>query len=264
MARGEARGPVKPVTEAEVREVCERLSRVYHPDKSALVADDPLRSLVRTILSQNTNDQNRDAALAELDRRFPNWDAVAEAPVEAIAEAIRASNHAYTKAARIREILRSLKAEHGCLTLDFLRDWPTDRIHEFLTSMHGVGRKSAACVLMFSLQRPVLPVDTHVHRVSERLGWIPPNATSETAHDLLQALVPPELVFPLHVGMWEHGRVTCRPVPRCARCPIYAFCIYPHKTAPHGLLEPDAASALPEEELAEESAALAGLGRASD
>jgi len=262
MARRETRGPVKRVTEAEVREVCARLSRVYHPDKSALVADDPLRSLVRTILSQNTNDANRDAALAELDRRFPTWEAVAEAPVEAIAEAIRASNHAYTKAARIREILRALIAEHGCATLDFLRDWPTERIHEFLTSMHGVGRKSAACVLMFSLKRPVLPVDTHVHRVSERLGWIPPKAISETAHDILQALVPPELVFPLHVGMWEHGRVTCRPVPHCSRCPIYDFCIYPHKTASHGLPEPDAAPERPEE-LAEEPGALAGLGHTS-
>jgi endonuclease-3 len=262
MARDKIRGPAKRVTEAEVREVCARLSRVYHPDKSALLADDPLRSLVRTILSQNTNDQNRDAALAELDRRFPSWDAVAEAPVEAIAEAIRASNHAYTKADRLREILRSLKAEHGCPTLEFLRDWPTERIHEFLTSMHGVGRKSAACVLMFSLKRPVLPVDTHVHRVSERLGWIPPNATSETAHDILQALVPPELVFPLHVGMWEHGRVTCRPVPRCARCPIYEFCIYPHKTAPHGLPEPETAAAV-SDELVEEPVALAGHGGAS-
>jgi endonuclease III len=256
MARREPRGPVKQVTEAEVREVCARLSRVYHPDKRDLLADDPLRSLVRTILSQNTNDRNRDAALAELERRFPTWEAVAAAPVAAIAEAIHASNHAYTKAARIQEILRELIAAHGRPTLEFLRDWPTDRIHAFLTAMHGVGRKSAACVLMFSLKRPVLPVDTHVHRVSERLGWIPPNATSETAHDLLQALVPPELVFPLHVGMWEHGRVTCRPVPICARCPIYDFCIYPHKTAPHGLPEPEGAPALPEE-LAEEPAEMA-------
>jgi endonuclease-3 len=219
-----------------VRAVAGRLGQAYHVDKSEMRADDPLRGLVRTILSQNTNDRNRDAALAALDARYPAWEAVISAPRAELAEAIRASNHAYTKAERIQEILRGLAAEHGRPTLDVLREWPTERAHDYLVGMRGVGRKSAAIVLMFSLGRPVLPVDTHVHRVTQRLGWIGPKVGKEEAHDVLQALVPPDLVYPIHVGMWEHGRVTCRPVPHCARCPIFDFCIFPQKTAPHGIL----------------------------
>jgi endonuclease-3 len=230
------------VTREAIALVAERLSRAYpyiREVKAAegLFTDTPLDSLMRAVLSQNTTDRNRDAAFAALQSRYSSWDDVADAPQEALAEVIRVTNYAYTKAGRMQAILRRLCEEHGRATLDFLREWPTDRVLDYLDAFPGIGPKSAAIVALFALDRPVMPVDTHVYRVAQRLGWIGPTTTPERAHAVLRALIPPALVLPLHMGCWEHGRVTCRPVPRCGQCAVYAFCRFPAKTAPEPLVE---------------------------
>jgi len=231
----------KQVTPEEIARVAELLSRAYpyiRQQKAAegVFADSPLESLVRAVLSQNTNDVSRDRAFVSLRRHFPSWRQIAEAPEQEVAKAIP-TNFNNTKARRIQEILHILHGEYGDYTLDFLRDWPTDRIVKFLTDLPGVGRKSAAIVSLFTLDRPVVPVDRHVLRVAQRLGWLPENVTTDRAHDLLQRLIPEELILPLHMGMWAHGHETCRPTPICAQCAIYRCCLYPAKTAPEPPVE---------------------------
>jgi endonuclease-3 len=180
----------------------------------------PLDILVGTILSQNTNDRNSGAAMDRLRQALPTWDAVADAPLWQIAGAIRPAGLHRQKADHIRTILRGIREEHGHSDLDFLRRWPTARVWKYLTDLGGVGPKTASCVLLFSLRRPVLPVDTHIHRVSGRLGLIGPRTTAEKAHELLAALVPPDKVYAFHVLMIAHGRQTCH-----ARRPNHAACI---------------------------------------
>lgn len=227
----------KMPTAGEVQNVATRLSRAYpyvaaRKRAEGVLDEPPLDSLVRAILSQNTNDRNRDLAFAELRCRFATWEEVAMAPLDAVIEAIHATNYAPTKAGRIQQILTRLHAEWGKPTLEPLRAWPTARILAYLQSFPGVGRKSAAIVALFALRRPVVPVDTHVYRVTQRLSWIDEHTSIERAHDELQRIIPEELVLPLHMGLWEHGRVTCRPTPRCGQCAIYAFCLFTAKTAP--------------------------------
>lgn len=236
----------KTLSPHEILRVAERLALAYpyvaaRKKAEGVLDDPPLDSLMRAVLSQDSTDLSRDRAFAALKANYPDWDAVAEAPTEEVLAAIRVTNHAPTKAQRIHDLLSALRNAHGTpLSLDFLRDWPTEEIMAYLQQFKGVGVKSAAVVCLFSLRRPVMVVDRHVHRVTQRLGWIEPTTTPERAHTILQALIPPSLVFPLHVGLWEHGRVTCRPVPKCGQCAIYAFCIFLAKTAP----EPPLAQAI--------------------
>ena len=180
----------------------------------------PLDVLVGTILSQNTNDRNSDAAMDRLRQALPDWDAAAAAPLWQIAGAIRPAGLHHQKAANIRTILRHLRRQYDRCDLDFLRRWPTERIWKYLMDLPGVGPKTAACVLLFSLRRPVLPVDTHIHRVSRRLGLIGPRTTAEKAHELLAAKVPPDKVYAFHVLMIAHGRQACH-----ARRPDHAACV---------------------------------------
>ena len=170
---------------------------------------DPVATLVGTILSQNTNDVNRDRAFDRLRERFPAWEAVRDAPVEEITEAVRPAGLAPTKAPRIQEALRRVTAERGTISLDFLADLPLEDAREWLFSLPGVGPKTAAIVLLFALGRPAFPVDTHVHRVARRLGLIPDRTTREKAHDLLEALVPPEIYYAFHLNLIAHGRAVC-------------------------------------------------------
>ena len=225
----------RDVPPCEVREVARRLQIAYVVDRSDQLGEEPVAALVRAILSQNTSDRNRDVAMARLIERFPTWDAVADAPLAELVATIRYTNYAPTKAARIQEIVRRLRGERGAITLDFLREWPTDAVERYLLGLTGVGYKTAACVLAFALGRPVFPVDTHVRRVGIRLGWLTKRMNERQAHARMTALCPPELVLPLHFGMWAHGHFTCRPVPRCGRCPIYEFCRFEAKTAPAGI-----------------------------
>lgn len=188
---------------------------------------DPLSELILTILSQNTADTNSGRAYDSLRERFPTWEAVLGADPADLAEAIHIGGLANIKAPRIQEILRQLQEERGSLSLDFLADIPVADAREYLTSLHGVGPKTAACVLLFALHKPVFPVDTHVHRVTRRLGLIPQKATPEKTGLLLEEMVPEEVYYPFHVNLIRHGRAVCKAGrPRCEACPIAQECDY--------------------------------------
>lgn len=185
----------------------------------------PLDELVLTVLSQNTNDTNRDRAYADLRARFPTWDDVADAPLPAIARAIRRGGLGPTKSVRLREILRDLRARGIPLDERAFARMRSGPLWDLLVGLKGVGPKTAACVLLFSLGRPYFPVDTHVHRVSRRLGLVPEKADAAQAQALLQEAVPPRAVYALHMLLIRHGREVCiARRPFCSRCPIAALC----------------------------------------
>ena len=188
---------------------------------------DPVATLVGTILSQNTNDVNRDRAFDRLREQFPTWELVRDAPTGALVEAVRPAGLAPTKAPRIQEALRRITAERGEISLGFLADMPLAEARQWLLSLPGVGPKTAAIVLLFALGRPAFPVDTHVHRVTRRLGLIPDRTTREKAHELLEQLVPPELYYVFHINLIAHGRAVCHARnPECARCVLQDDCVY--------------------------------------
>lgn len=181
--------------------------------------------LIITILSQNTNDANTRRAYEGLRSAFPHWDAVRQAPVEGIAEAIRGGGLNRIKAERIREILAAVHRERGRLDLDFLHAMSDEAVRGFLGRFKGVGPKTVACLLLFGMGRGVVPVDTHVLRVSKRLALIDPSVGPERAHDLLGEQVPPELAYAFHVLLIRHGRETCTArSPRCGGCPVRRAC----------------------------------------
>jgi len=188
---------------------------------------DPVSELVSTILSQNTNDQNRDVAFQRLCARFVTWEAVRNADVDQVIDAIRPAGLANQKGPRIQAALHRIAEERGELTLDFLADWPLEEARAWLTAINGVGPKTAAIVLLFSLGRPAFPVDTHVHRVSRRLGLIEPNTTREKAHGDLEQLVPPDDYYAFHLNLIRHGRQVCiSRKPRCEMCVLRDVCDY--------------------------------------
>ncbi len=183
----------------------------------------PLDELILTVLSQSTSDRNRDVAFLRLRARFPSWEAVRDAPVEEVEEAIRPGGLAPTKAVRIQEILRAL----GDDDLSELADEPLEDARRRLTDLPGVGRKTAACVLMFSFGRPDIPVDTHVFRVGTRLGLFRPGGSLEEAHDELLRVVDADDAYEVHVSLIRHGRRTCTARnPRCLECPLLSLCPY--------------------------------------
>jgi endonuclease-3 len=185
---------------------------------------DPLDELILTVLSQNTSDTNRDRAWEELQRTYSGWSEVLEEGPERLTETIRPAGLAKQKGLTIFRILDLLGGEDAP-SLDHLRKMPDGEALSYLTEIKGVGLKTAACVLCFSLERPVMPVDTHVHRVARRLGLVPPNATRDAAHDVLNAVVPPDLRFSLHVQLIRHGRATCRARrAACDRCELVGIC----------------------------------------
>jgi endonuclease-3 len=186
---------------------------------------DPLSELIMTVLSQNTSDLNSRRAYSSLMTTFGDWHSVAEANVEDIAEAIRSGGLARIKAGRIRQILGQVVAERGSLDLEFLRDLPLGDARAWLGSLPGVGPKTVACVLLFSLGRPVLPVDTHVHRVARRLGLIDSRASAEKAHEVLGDMVPDGEIYQFHMHLIRHGREVCRAQrPQCQRCVLLDVC----------------------------------------
>lgn len=188
---------------------------------------DPVRALVLTILSQNTNDRLRDVAFDRLRAAFPAWEQVRDAPVQAIAEAIQIAGLGQQKARHIKGALQRITEERGRLNLDFLREMPGDDARQWLLSMKGVGRKTAAIVLLFTLDKPAFPVDTHIHRVSKRLGLIPGSASRDKAHDLLEALLLPETYYGFHINLIQHGREVCQARrPRCEACSLCHVCDY--------------------------------------
>jgi len=212
---------VAPVDVAQVL----HLLRAHYGEPERKERIDPLSELVLTILSQNTNDTNSGRAYDLLRQRFPTWQQVLDADAGEVAEAIRVGGLGNIKAPRIQEILRQLLAERGALNLGFLGSLPLDEARQYLLSLKGVGPKTAACVLLFSLHRPALPVDTHVHRVAARLGLVPPTASAEKAHLLLEQQVPPDDYYPFHLLMIQHGRELCHARrPDCPACPLRPMC----------------------------------------
>lgn len=186
---------------------------------------DAVGELVLTILSQHTNDTLSGKAFARLLAAFPTWADIAAAPVEAITDAIKDGGLARQKAPRIKAVLERIEAERGAFDLDFLATMPVPEAKRWLQALPGVGPKTAACVLLFALGRPALPVDTHVYRVSRRLGLIGPKVTEAKAHEVLEALVPPEQMHDFHIALIKHGRYTCTAQrPRCAACPLADVC----------------------------------------
>ncbi len=179
-----------------------------------------------TILSQNTSDTNRDRAYSDLRRAFPTWDDVADAPVPAIARAIHRGGLAPTKAPRLKAALAALRERGVALGDGALLDWQDDRaLFDLLVSLPGVGPKTAACVLLFSCGRPYFPVDTHVHRLAIRLGLMPPAATAVATQVALQAVVPPGLVYEVHMNLIRHGREVCvAHRPYCSGCVLADLC----------------------------------------
>lgn len=191
------------------------------------LARDPLDTLVITILSQATSDSNCRRAFLELRSRFPSWEEVLAAPVEEVERAISVGGLAGQKAPRIQEILRRLDREQGRPSLEFLRDWPPRKARDYLASLPGVGPKTAACVLLFALDMPAFPVDTHILRVARRLGLVDDRAGAAATQRELEEVVPPDVAYPLHLNLIEHGRKFCRPQdPRCQACPLGQECRY--------------------------------------
>ncbi|MGZ5313366.1 MAG: endonuclease III domain-containing protein [Solirubrobacterales bacterium] len=182
---------------------------------------DPIAELTRTILSQHTNDRNRDAAYDRLRERFPTWEQVRDAPADEVEEAIRPGGLSKQKAPRIQGFLRELD-DHP--DLDWLEHVPREQAMAFLTSLPGVGRKTAACVQIFTWGHPEIPVDVHVHRVGQRLGLFRPGASFEKAHNELLAIVDPADAYELHMNLIRHGREVCRPQPDCGGCGLRRMC----------------------------------------
>jgi len=204
--------------------ICRRLRREYGPVTPWEVLP-PLDELIATILSQNTSDPNSDAAFAALRRQFPTWEAVRKAPLARIVRAIRAGGLARQKAPRIRGVLNTIHRQRGELSLDFLHDLSDDEALAYLRRFAGVGPKTAACVLLFACGKPVLPVDTHVYRVSRRLGLIGARINAEKAHVELARLVPAAKVLEFHIQLIRHGRRVCTALkPRCTDCVLLDGC----------------------------------------
>lgn len=210
----------KPPPPKRLRTILERLRAEYRrpvgrPHRA------PIDELILTVLSQNTNDRNRDVAYERLRERFDSWDAVRDAPVEDVEDAIRPGGLAATKAPRIQRILEALEGDD----LERLADEPLEAAREKLCELPGIGRKTAACVLLFSFGRPDVPVDTHVHRVGMRLGLFRPGAPLEEAHDEMLRLARGSDPFEAHVALIRHGRRLCTARgPRCEECPLRRMC----------------------------------------
>jgi len=227
--RARLRSPRPHPNVARIPEIVARLDEVYgippwRPHHDAI------SELVLTILSQNTSDLNSGRAFVSLTEEFPSWDDVAKAPLPAVVRAIRPGGLAPTKGPRIQAVLRDVRERTGGYDLQFLGGLPLEEARAWLLSLSGVGPKTAACVLMFALGRPAMPVDTHVFRVASRLALIPERdgrakMTAEKAHLLLEAEVPPDSFYTFHIALIKHGRRVCvAQRPRCPECVLNDIC----------------------------------------
>jgi endonuclease-3 len=207
-----------------IEEVIELLEQEYGA-RQWQADGDPIDVLIGTILSQNTSDANSGRAFASLKASFDSWEAVASAPAEHIARVIKSGGLSRIKAARIKQVLEQIEKEQGRISLDSLKSKPMAEAQDYLMRLPGVGHKTAGCVLLFSLGKPSLPVDTHIFRVARRLGLIDSRVSIEKAHNLLQEQIPPSRVYQFHVHMIEHGRRICHArQPRCDRCILRGIC----------------------------------------
>ena len=204
---------------------CRQLEAFYGRPRQPGRARNPLDSLIRTVLSQNTSDVNSERAYASLRERFPRWEDVMKAPSRSIAAAIRSGGLANQKSRRIKRILRWVKDQFGELSLRSLHQKTDVEIRELLAPLPGIGPKTVHVLMAFALNRDAFPVDTHVHRVTRRLGLIAANATAEKAHALMAPLVPQGRAYSLHVNLIRLGRQLCHPRnPECTPCPLLREC----------------------------------------
>jgi len=203
-------------------EIVDRLEAAY--GKAVLRTRRPaLDELVLTILSQNTSDRNSEHAYDRMRERFPTWEDVRDAPETELVEALRPGGLAVQKAPRIQTVLRDLDR----LDLEWLAGLPADEAMRWLVALPGVGPKTASCVLLFSLDVPVMPVDTHIHRIALRVGLVPAGTTADAAHALLTEMTPPDRMLEPHLLLIRHGRTTCTARrPRCEECVLLDLCDY--------------------------------------
>jgi endonuclease-3 len=207
----------------KAKRIHEILLKVYgQPQWNKL---DGVSELVSTILSQNTNDGNRDLAYARLRAAFPSWEAVRDAKTEAVIDAIKPAGLANQKGPRIQKALRRITQERGELNIDFLAQLPLAEAKQWLLSIDGVGPKTTAIVLLFCYAMPAFPVDTHVHRVTGRLGLRDEKLSADDTHDLMEQLCPPRAQGPFHINLIRHGRAVCHARnPECGRCALQQWC----------------------------------------
>ena len=215
-----------PPDRRRIRAIYRRLDTYFEGELAPPRAADPLDELILTVLSQHTSDVNAERAFADLRRVFPGgWQQVVDAPTVGVADAIRSGGLADSKAPRIQGILREVRDREGSFDLSSLRAMSDAEARDYLIGLPGIGPKTAAVVLSFALGRDAMPVDTHVHRVTRRLGLIPPKATAERADRILHELVPDGMRTPLHVAFIRLGREICKaPTPRCRQCPLNDLC----------------------------------------
>jgi endonuclease-3 len=218
--------------EEKIREINQNLKGYYgEPDK--IEAESGVHMLVETILSQNTNDVNRDKAFQNLLKKYEDWSQVENAPREELIDTIRVAGLGPTKADRIQNALTIVREEElsgeGEYSVDFLEEMSVEEAKDWLTKIPGIGPKTAAVILCFQYKMPVIPVDTHVHRVSKRLGLIPQSASRKKAHEILEEKVPDDIKFEFHVLLIEHGREHCSARnPTCEDGPLADMCKCEH------------------------------------
>lgn len=211
--------------QAKYRQVAPILEEEY--GRKSFKPHDGMDELVSCILSQSTTDANRDRGFAALKARYPDWEAVHYAPTEELIDTIRPAGLANSKGPRIQQTLDAIHRERGEYNIDFLQQMTPEEAKIWLQQLPGVGPKTSAIVLCFAYGMPAFPVDTHVHRVGQRLGFIPAKANPDKAHPIMEAIVPPEEYYPFHLQMIYHGRAICKARgPRCEMCPISLYCDY--------------------------------------
>ena len=214
----------KEVTPRRIRAVHRRLVKQQgrpQPKDRLPVLDE----LVLTVLSQHTSDANTARAFQSLKQTFPTWELMLRAPTAAVADAIRSGGLADSKAPRLKAILAEIEKRQGSIDLSVLNGMGDQDVDEYLCSLPGVGPKTAACVLAFSMGRAAFPIDTHVHRIARRLGWVGQTVTAEQAHRQLAPRVPPAIRYELHMALIRHGRTVCKARrPRCRECVLFDMC----------------------------------------
>lgn len=213
----------------KVAEITHRLES-FQEVKSWRGKSDPLNELMLTLLSQSTNDSNRDMAYRRLQETYPKWEQVLEAGAEKVADRIRPAGLANQKSVRMINILSWIKEKYGKLNLHFLHTMPTDEIFDTFTQLKGIGVKTIAVVLMFACGRDVFPVDTHVHRICRRLGLVADNADAVKTFHQMAHLVPDGKSYSLHMNMIHFGRTICKARnPNCGECPVFDLCLWEEK-----------------------------------
>ncbi|HGE71498.1 TPA: endonuclease III [Candidatus Poribacteria bacterium] len=210
---------------AKLKEINDILEDVFGiPERSQ--DEEPLGTLIHTILSQNTNDTNSERAFNNLIEKYPTWEDVLSADVKELAETIRIGGLAGQKSVRIKQVLKWLKDNYGKLNLDFICDMDTTDAIQLLTSLKGIGLKTANVLLCFACGKETFPVDTHILRISKRLALVPEKASSEMAHEIMGQIYPKGKAYSLHVNMINFGRTICHArKPKCRECPLINYCI---------------------------------------